>query len=216
MTGEDELLDLASRLGGVSKEIEEEAIGKSLDALEEACKKLSASFSGSWLGYHSRVYYADLQPAPPGANFNQEWGLKDLPGSSLGSRGDWREFAPDVVKAHIAKLAGGATLDLAKEKAIAAREMFRTLRPEAISILETELALQDDRFIAKLRDDLSDLEPLSAGQVLQRWHRGGRFLPETRLHSVKALRRRRIWKCCLMSYQLSNLSRSVGRQLNCA
>jgi predicted nucleotide-binding protein len=173
MTSAEELLELAARLSAASREIEVEAIGKPLDAVEEVSKKLNASFSGSWLGYHSRVYYANLQPAPPGANFSQEWGLKDLPGSSLGSRGDWREFAPDVVKAHIFKSTGGETLDVAKEKARAARETFKSLRPEAISILENELALQDDKFLAKLRDDLADLEPLSSGEVLQRWHRGG-------------------------------------------
>jgi hypothetical protein len=106
MTSVEELLEFAARLGEAGKKIDVEVIRKPLDALEEASNKLNASFSGSWLGYHSRVYYANLQPSPAGANFSQEWGLKELYGSSMGSRGEWQEFAPDVVKAHIFKSAG--------------------------------------------------------------------------------------------------------------
>ena len=173
MTSAEELLELAARMGEAGRKLDIEVIRKPLDALEEASNKLNASFSGSWLGYHSRVYYANLQPSPAGANFSQEWGLKELYGSSMGSRGEWQEFAPDVVKAHIFRSAGEPTLDLAREQAKAASKTFQTLRPEAISILENELSLRDDNFLAKLRDDLSKLEPLSPSEVLQRWHQGG-------------------------------------------
>jgi hypothetical protein len=80
MTSGEELLELAARLSEAGKKIDVEAIRRPLDALEEASKKMNASFSGSWLGYHSRVYYANLQPAPAGANFSQEWGLKEMYG----------------------------------------------------------------------------------------------------------------------------------------
>src|SRR5688500_8444776 len=48
-----------------------------LDAVEAAANRIKKAFSGSWLGYHSRVYYADLVAPPPGVNFSKEWGLKE-------------------------------------------------------------------------------------------------------------------------------------------
>jgi hypothetical protein len=84
----DELFTLAERLKNAADGIDASGIAQPLTALEEAANAVGRSFSGSWQGYHSRVYYADLSTPPPGAHFSQEWGLMDTYASSLGSRGD--------------------------------------------------------------------------------------------------------------------------------
>jgi hypothetical protein len=96
MKNYEELFALAKKLKEAASidEIEEP-----LKAIEEVVTQVSRSFSSSWLGYHSRVYYADLAPTPPGAHFSQEWGLGSRL-SSLGSRGDWQEFDPEEVKSY--------------------------------------------------------------------------------------------------------------------
>jgi hypothetical protein len=101
--------------------------------LARAADEVKQSSSGSWLGYHSRVYYADLVPAPAGANFSQEWGLKDRRISSLGSRGDWREYQSDKVVAHIHGAAGDPDLAPAKEAAQQATKAFDTAQSTIVS-----------------------------------------------------------------------------------
>jgi hypothetical protein len=59
------------------------------NALIKSATKIAKSWSGSWLGYHSRVYYKNFETPPVGAVFSQEWGLID---SSMGTKGVWREF----------------------------------------------------------------------------------------------------------------------------
>jgi hypothetical protein len=93
----EELLTIASEMEAVSASLDAMVERKSLDSLIDSANEVGRAFSGSWLGYHSRVYYADLYPPPPGAHFSQEWGLKELFGN-LGARGDWQEFDPVQIK----------------------------------------------------------------------------------------------------------------------
>jgi hypothetical protein len=50
-------------------------IQEPLDRLETEATTIAEAWSGSSLGFHSRVYYADLRPPPPGAHFSSEWGF---------------------------------------------------------------------------------------------------------------------------------------------
>jgi hypothetical protein len=49
--------------------------------VDEVAGEVAKSWSGSWLGYHSRVYRSGLRPAPPGAHF------RDAPASDIGRNG---------------------------------------------------------------------------------------------------------------------------------
>lgn len=96
----EELLKIATHLDelgeqGCSSEIEEP-----LERIKQAVTTVAKAFSGSWLGYHACVYYADLQPPPPGAQFSPEWGLRETFVID-DTRGDWRQYDPNAVKRHI-------------------------------------------------------------------------------------------------------------------
>ncbi len=90
MTPDEELFVLAESLKKAASGSADDAVDKPVSALEQAARNVGRSFSGSWQGYHSHVYYAGFATPPPGAHFSQEWGLMDTLGS-LGSHGDWRE-----------------------------------------------------------------------------------------------------------------------------
>ncbi|MFC1885852.1 hypothetical protein ACFLZM_02195, partial [Thermodesulfobacteriota bacterium] len=62
-----------------------------LDKVIRVAEEVGKSWSGSALGYHSRVYYKNLVPVPPGARFNKEWGFKDS-WPINDTVGDWVEF----------------------------------------------------------------------------------------------------------------------------
>jgi hypothetical protein len=67
---------LAKQLEAAAATANTKDIEQPLKALQDAAQQVSHAFSGSWLGYHSRVYYEGFAAPPPGANFSQEWGLR--------------------------------------------------------------------------------------------------------------------------------------------
>ncbi len=167
MTPHEELFALAEKLKKAASGADSDDLAKPLSALEEAARTIGRSFSGSWQGYHSRVYYAGFSPPPPGAHFSQEWGLMDNYASSLGSRGDWQEYDAEEVKAHIRKLAEAPDLDKAHKAADAASETFEFAKSEIISVLQSELEEREDGFLENLKKEVEKLEPLSTFEVVQ-------------------------------------------------
>jgi predicted nucleotide-binding protein len=144
-----------------------------LNALIAAAEELNKSFSGSWLGYHSRVYYAGLQPAPPGAHFSQQWGLKDS--FSMGSTGDWREFDPDTVERYIQRSAGNPDLNALETASNEAKKIFNSMKLDIISILASFNGAQD-KFIENLTEKLDALETPQASQIAKIWMPQGSVL----------------------------------------
>ncbi len=172
----DELFSLAERLKKSAGAANFDEIAVPLSALEDAARTVGRSFSGSWQGYHSRVYYADLSPPPPGAHFSQEWGLMDNYGTSLGSRGDWREYDAEDVKTHIRTLAGEPDLDAAQTEAETASMTFESAQAEIVSILQNELETQGDEFLSNLKREVEELHPMSAFDVAQRLSPKGQIM----------------------------------------
>ncbi len=172
----EELFDLAKKLGNAAAMGDASGISGPVTQVKEAADKVKRSFSGSWLGYHSRVYYEGLRPAPPGAHFSQEWGLQDLSYTSLGSHGDWREYDFGDVEAHIYDLAKRPDLEPARQARRGADAAFDQCKFEMISILETELADRPDAFLTKLKGDLENLEPMSKSAVLRHISPAGQIM----------------------------------------
>jgi predicted nucleotide-binding protein len=169
MNSSEELFALVKKLEDAASAADAANIKGPLDALVEAADEMKQSFSGSWLGYHSRVYYERFQPAPAGANFSQEWGLEDHSFIGLGSRGDWLEYRFDDVTKHIRERAGNPDLGPAVAKAKEANAAFDTGKSDMVSIIETKLAVQADAFLSKLKKDMENLGPLSKMEVAQHW-----------------------------------------------
>lgn len=167
MTPHEELFALAERLKKVADSADSEDVTKPISALEGVAQKVGRSFSGSWQGYHSRVYYAGFSPPPPGAHFSHEWGLRDSYASSHGSHGDWREYDIEEVKAHIRQLAGEPDLAKAHKAAVVASKTFELAKSEIISVLQGEIEGGDDGLLENLKKEVEKLNPLSTFEVAQ-------------------------------------------------
>lgn len=176
MNSSEELFEVAEKLEAAAAVGETEDVVMPLRALREAASKLKLSFSGSWLGYHSRVYYESLGPAPAGANFSQEWGLQDLSFTGLGSVGDWQEFRFDEVIGHIRNSAGNPDLSAAHRLVDTSSTAFDTSKAEIVSVLEIELAKQPDAFLAKLKADIESIEPMSKMDFVRIWQPQGQIV----------------------------------------
>ncbi|MGY3036152.1 putative nucleotide-binding protein [Bradyrhizobium sp. USDA 4354] len=172
----EELFEIAKTLQNAAEAANTKNIADSLRDLDSAARDVGESFSGSWLGYHSRVYYTDFEPPPAGAHFSQEWGLKYLSFTSLGSRGDWQEQRFDDVVNLIETKAGNPDLDPARQAAHEANAIAKTSKSTIESIIEDELSAQSDPFLSKLKDELGRLETASKMDVVEHWKPKGQIM----------------------------------------
>jgi len=148
----EELLEIAGELDVLRSKFDSEQVRVPLQRLEDAARKVAKSWSGSWLGYHSRVYYRDFQSPPSGARFSQEWGCMDVAFGD--TRGDWVEYDYDHVRRIIYETAGNPDLETARRLTEMARSDIEDKLAETLSSISTALNERDDPFLSKLKDSL--------------------------------------------------------------
>jgi predicted nucleotide-binding protein len=129
-----EIFRIADTLSQKSKELDPTELDRLINVAEDVGK----SWSGSWLGYHSRVYYKNLSPIPPGARFSKEWGFKDA-WPIQDTVGEWNEYNFDDVVNTIKDKAGNPDLDKYESLAKDAKECFEESQSRLLSILSTIL-----------------------------------------------------------------------------
>src|SRR5438045_2622263 len=150
----DDLLEIAEQLDSLKARFEADGVKDPLQMIEDTAKKLGKSWSGSWLGYHSRVYYEGFHAPPPGARFSQEWGLMDVAfGDTVGY---WKEYDYDYVKKAISDAANNPDLKEAKKVSESARVLIDDKRAEMLSLMSTALEKRDDAFLSKLKQTVED------------------------------------------------------------
>lgn len=127
------------------------------ERLQVEIEAAQRAWSGSWIGYHARVYIEDLQPRDPDESWDSEW-----PPDSYSSttRGRWKICDEDGVKAEILRRAGIAERDLAAGQEAATRvgAVFDDARAELLSSLDAVLATSDDRTLRRERDEVDGLK----------------------------------------------------------
>jgi predicted nucleotide-binding protein len=171
-----ELFEIAGTLKNLAAAGDAADIVEPLQAIKRSATEVGRSFSGSWLGYHARVYYANFVPPPAGANFSQEWGIQDRTYSDLGSKGDWRQYDPLDVKSRIRKAAGDVDWTAAKAASKQAAEGFVSAKLEILSILENAMSGNTDNFLERLKDDLEKIDVLSGSEIARIWSPKGQIM----------------------------------------
>jgi len=144
------ILQLADKLVALADKVPTKQLG----ALETAANETARAWSGSWLGYHSRVYYAELEPVPPGARFSIEWGLKEL-FANQGTIGHWGEYDFDSLVTEIRQRAKIDDIDALETSAEKVAEEFDDTQAEILSILTAIVAAhQSDKFLSDLLEKI--------------------------------------------------------------
>lgn len=77
-----------------------EELTANAEIMKVACDRIKESWSGSCIGYHSRLYYGEFEKPPRGVMFSVEWG------GINGLSEEWRERTAQEVKTAIAQLVG--------------------------------------------------------------------------------------------------------------
>lgn len=153
----DELRSLHAALTGFVERCEE-AMSEPLESLVKTAKAVGKAWSGSVIGYHAYVYYADLASPPPGHHFSSEWGLHR-------STGDWREYDPDAIRELILN-ESGIDLDAAEQLRDEARSVFEEQRDELISVIESIEPLRDN-YLDRVLADVQELTCPATGSYFQ-------------------------------------------------
>lgn len=164
MTPCEELFALAEKLSAAHVLSEEVEAVASLDALEDAAELVAKSFSGSWQGYHARIYYEGFKPPPVGSHFS-EWGLMDTYMNI--TKGDWSEYDIEHVLRHIRALAGNPDITEVHSLVKQAVEVFEFSRSELVSIIQNELDDRSDSFLERLKAKAEEIRVVSASQLAQ-------------------------------------------------
>lgn len=144
---------------------------KDIDALIAAAELVGKSWSGSWLGYHSRVYYVSFQVPPPGALFSQEWGLMDA--FRMGSRGAWEECVFDDVVAHIENIAGNPSIENLSKLSKMSETVFEEVKSDTLSILHAQHRIDGDKFLSGLVEKIEKLKILDISDFISYWQPKG-------------------------------------------
>jgi predicted nucleotide-binding protein len=142
-----ELREIAQRLINESARGDDVAVAEVLARVDEAVEVVAKSWSGSNMGYQSRVYYEGFRPPPAGAHFDSEWGFR---GTFQGTTGNWVEQQTDDVIEFVYRLAGVDSLETQVADAEEAHRAWMTTRPEIESVLRTYLNEREDALVGEL------------------------------------------------------------------
>lgn len=179
----EKLFAAADKLDELVKRAESAAIAKPLQKVRDAANEVGRAWSGGWLGYHSRVYYANFEPVPAGAQFSTEWGF-DTSYVTHPTIGDWAEFTFDQVRDHIFAIAGVKSLDNAEEFAKKTGETFQEAREEVLSVLSVAVQKATDPFLERLKSQVEGLKLTSKFDYSRAVHPRGQFMTRD-MHAVQ-------------------------------
>jgi predicted nucleotide-binding protein len=172
----DELFKIADRVELQSKKLQEDSLNEPLNLLSDAANIIGKAWSGSWLGYHSRVYYADLADPPLGARFSKEWGLM---GASFieDTIGDWQEYRFDDVISVIQERCGNPNTSEQFELASRTKVIFEESQSNVLSLFSTALNIrQDDKFLTDISKKVEDIQVFSASDFVNAMHPTGQVI----------------------------------------
>ncbi len=165
-----DIMGIAARLERAEAPIHDENAIRSLAALEESIGKAEAAWSGSWLGYHSRVYYKGLNPPPGSAKFSHEWGLLEDGTHGRVSTGEWRKCRVEDVIALIWKSAGHPNVTAIRQEAVVAAQIFEAAKHELLSRLKSLLAeRENDEPLARVAGKIRQASIMGSQAFIEKW-----------------------------------------------
>ena len=156
----DEINLAVDRLQQVYNLSTEAGAQKVIENLESAATELGRAWSGSPIGYHSRVYYEDLNPPPPTAFFDIEWGLME---SMIASRtaGDWRVFRKEEIEHATCARAGSPDMTRLRETVRDAEDAFVRCKMDVLSAIQVAQAAGGDEYLLRLNRKIERLSSIS-------------------------------------------------------
>jgi predicted nucleotide-binding protein len=146
-----------------------------VEEIESEVELAAKAWSGSWLGYHSRVYYLDLQPIPPGARFDSSSGLQERPFGS-DTIGQWCEYTFDDIYDKLLNVVPELRHEAFVNAAREAKEKVDDLQQNLLSILDVLAASSNDTYFENLLQKAKETSPISARLFQKACQPTGQFM----------------------------------------
>jgi uncharacterized protein (TIGR02391 family) len=149
------------------------------DRLRNACQQIERTWSGSFAGWHGRMYFRDFQIPSIRERFSGEWGgIHGIPAG-------WEEKQPEVVQAKIESLAGNnLSTDKFEKDLEAFQKEFEKLKAEIIGHFDE---LDHGSLTQRGKGFVNAIEQFSAGKTKYEFVQEG--LPGTMMsRDTEALR----------------------------
>ena len=163
------LFEIAKKLQKKVELLSEDDLLTKLETIGECAERIGKSWSGSWFGYHSRIYYSGFSVPPPGAHFSQEWGFMDRMISN-DTHGDWKEYAFDDVVDTIYEQAGISDIEIQVKEAEVTADFVGDAKSDILSNLTIALENKpDDTFLKNLLNKVHKFRMLTGDDLLNRW-----------------------------------------------
>lgn len=161
-----ELIKIADELSNLLTEHNSATIKEKLKFIADKAQELNSSWSQSYIGYHSKVYYDGFAIPPEGTRFSSEWGFGERFGS-YGTKGDWREFTVEEVKSEIQTRCGNLVLSDIELDIAGVIETFEHCKAEISSIISS-LDSKKDSFLESIIDRLKELDLPTKTELISR------------------------------------------------
>lgn len=176
----DELFRIADSMEARGRILEEE-FGKPLHQLTNAADEIGKAWSGSWLGYHSRVYYEGLVDPPPGARFSKEWGMMNISRIQV-TVGHWKEYRFDDVIGSIEQAAGNPDITQQQEFSATISKEFEEAQSSILSLLSGILEdRHDDKYLNDISKKVEEIEILGASSFIEAMRPSGQIRSRDKL-----------------------------------
>lgn len=166
----DELISLAEKLEKAEEPIRAPAANMSLGALEKGIRIAEAAWSGSWLGYHARVYHEEMEPPPAGTSFRTEWGLITGEGVDQPSTGKWNKYRREDVVRFIWEKARNPKIDSLRDASARASRLHAEAKTSIDPLLASLQAKPGkDAILDSLVGKVSESVVHTEGDFLKKW-----------------------------------------------
>jgi len=176
MSVADDLFKIADSMEAKAKTLKDNGFKKPLQSLIDAAEIVGRSWSGSWFGYHSRVYYAGLADPPPGARFSQEWGMMDTFGIQ-DTVGDWREYRFDDVIDAISQQAGNPDSTQQENTAKEIASEFEDAQSNALSLLSSVTeSRKDNKYLKDILEKVEGMKIFGASDFIEAMRPKGQMM----------------------------------------
>jgi predicted nucleotide-binding protein len=142
-----DLLLLAGQLDALRTQLIDDPSFSQMKELRQAAENIGQAHSGSWLGYHARVYHASLKVPPAGSRFSSEWGFEAA--FSNPTTADWHEFTYEEIQ-QVALDTAKATMPLGIIPVAArVKRAFLEKQDEVRSLFTLLNGIEDDAYITE-------------------------------------------------------------------
>ena len=161
---ENELREVSKNLLRFADDYDSMPETETLNAIWQRAIEIGKSSSGSWLGYHANVYYADFKPPPAGRDFDIQNGTAG--GHFYNPDPSWIEHAGHDVFDMLVDENGKRALSVAEQAAEKGLALLDSVKTDVSSVLTVYLNSHDDQFVRRIAEEIEKSKVLDATDIM--------------------------------------------------